>query len=91
MNNIENQKICQSCAMPLTDNELLGTNADGTKNEDYCIYCFKDGKFTSNMSMNEMMDFCIKKMVEIQPDMDKNQVSLMMKEVFPKLKRWDDG
>ncbi len=32
------QKFCQSCGMPLTD-EILGTNADGSKNEDYGIYC----------------------------------------------------
>ena len=38
----ENMKFCQSCGMPLTD-QLLGTNADGSKNEDYCIYCYKDG------------------------------------------------
>ena len=36
------QKFCQSCGMPLTE-EILGTNADGIKNEDYCIYCYKDG------------------------------------------------
>lgn len=29
-------KFCQSCGMPLTtDNK--GTNADGSRNEDYCI------------------------------------------------------
>ena len=28
------QKFCQSCGMPLTE-EILGTNADGSKNEDY--------------------------------------------------------
>ena len=54
--------------MPMADEELFGTNADGSKNEDYCIYCFKDGEFTS--------------------DMDKEQASAMMGEVFPKLKRW---
>ena len=86
MNDFENQKFCQSCAMPLTD-ELFGTNVDGTKNEDYCMYCFNDGEFTSDMSMEEMMNFCIEKMVEVHPEMDKNQVSAMMREVFPKLKR----
>ena len=87
MNDFEDQKFCQSCAMPLTD-ELFGTNADGTKNEDYCMYCFNDGEFTSDMSMEEMMNFCIEKMVEVHPEMDKNQASAMMREVFPKLKRW---
>ena len=38
------QKFCQSCGMPLTD-DVLGTNADGTKNGDYCMYCYKDGQF----------------------------------------------
>ena len=37
-------KFCQSCGMPLTD-DVLGTNADGSKNEEYCMYCYKDGKF----------------------------------------------
>lgn len=36
------KKFCQSCGMPLTD-EILGTNADGSKNEEYCMCCFKDG------------------------------------------------
>ena len=87
MNDFENQKFCQSCAMPMTD-ELFGTNADGTKNEEYCMYCFKDGEFTSDMSMEEMMSFCIDKMVEVHPEIDKKEASAMMMEVFPKLKRW---
>ena len=89
MNNHENQKFCQSCAMPMTD-ELFATNADGSKNEDYCMYCFKDGEFTSDMSMEEMMDFCIGKMCECHPEMDRTEAEAMMKEVFPKLKRWSD-
>lgn len=88
--NHENQKFCQSCAMPLYNDEVLGTNEDGSKNEDYCIYCFIDGEFTSDRSMEEMMNFCIEKMCEAHPDMDKSEASSMMKDVFPKLKRWAD-
>lgn len=47
-------KFCQSCGMPLT-NEVLGTNADGSPNEDYCIYCYKDGKFTQDMTMEHLI------------------------------------
>ena len=41
-------KFCQSCGMPLTE-DVLGTNADGSKNEDYCMYCYRDGKFLHDM------------------------------------------
>ena len=50
-------KFCQSCGMPLTD-DVLGTNADGSKNEDYCIYCYKDGKFLQECTMDEMIEHC---------------------------------
>ena len=37
-----NQKFCQCCGMPMGDtDELYGTNADGSKNEEYCKYCFE--------------------------------------------------
>ena len=51
------QRFCQSCGMPLTD-DVLGTNADGTKNEDYCMYCYKDGKFLQDCTMEEMIEHC---------------------------------
>ena len=90
MNNFENQKFCQSCAMPISDDELFGTNADGSKNDEYCMYCFKDGEFTSDVSMEEMMNFCIEKMTEVHPEIDKDEASKMMGEVFPQLKRWQN-
>ena len=45
-------KFCQSCGMPLSP-EILGTNADGSKNEEYCIYCYKDGAFTGDVRQVE--------------------------------------
>ena len=33
------QKICQSCAMPI-DESTFGTEADGSKNQEYCHYCY---------------------------------------------------
>lgn len=84
-------KICQSCGMPLTD-ELLGTNADGRKNEDYCIYCYKDGAFTSDCTMDEMIDQCAQFLDEVNKNMPKpmtrEEYIRMMQTFFPKLKRW---
>lgn len=36
------QKICQCCAMPI-DETTFGTEADGSKNEEYCQYCYDTG------------------------------------------------
>ena len=64
------QKFCQSCGMPLTE-ELLGTNADGSKNEDYCIYCYKDGAFTNDCTMDERREFCSQFVDEVNKNMPK--------------------
>ena len=50
-------RFCQSCGMPLS-HEVLGTNADGSKNDDYCIYCYKNGKFLQDCTMDEMIEHC---------------------------------
>ena len=65
------QKFCQSCGMPLT-NEILGTNTDGTLNEDYCIYCYKDGKFAQDMTMEQMIDHCAQFTDEINKQSGQN-------------------
>lgn len=85
------QKFCQSCGMPLTD-DILGTNADGTPNKDYCIYCYKDGKFTQDMTMEQMIDHCARFTDEINRQSGQHltveQAKEMMRQFFPHLKRW---
>jgi len=85
------KKFCQSCGMPLTS-EILGTNADGTPNEDYCIYCYKDGKFTQDMTMEQMIDHCAQFTDEINKNSGQNltveQMKEQMRRFFPHLKRW---
>ena len=51
--------ICQSCGMAMHDSEY-GKNADGTANTDYCKYCFREGHFVSDETMEEMVESCIK-------------------------------
>ena len=50
------QKICQSCAMPMNGESVFGTNKDGSKNSDYCIYCYKDGQFLQQATMEEYIE-----------------------------------
>ena len=50
-----NNNFCQCCGIPMGDtDEMYGLKADGTKNTDYCNYCFKDGNFTFNGSIDEL-------------------------------------
>ena len=44
--------------MPLTD-ENRGTHADGSRSEDYCMYCYKNGAFTQDFTMGQMIEFCL--------------------------------
>lgn len=81
-------KICQSCAMPVEDTSLQGTAADGSKNEEYCIYCYKEGKFTSDVTMEEMIEECIPHTSKGNPWPDEETARKSMQEFFPKLKRW---
>ena len=80
--------FCQSCAMPMTDEEMYGTNKDKSKNADYCKYCFSDGVFTANCSMEEMIEICVPPMVNANKGMSENEARDMMKKFFPTLKRW---
>lgn len=84
-------KFCQSCGMPLTtDNK--GTNADGSRNEDYCIYCYKDGRFTQDFTMEQMIEHCAQFTDEINKEsgqtLTQEQAKDMMRQFFPQLKRW---
>lgn len=84
-------KFCQSCGMPL-DDENKCTEADGSISEDYCVYCYKDGKFTQDMTMEQMIDFCAQFTDEINKQSGQNltveQSKDMMRQFFPHLKRW---
>lgn len=85
----KNQKFCQSCGMPMGDGrEQYGTNADGSKNEDYCSYCFENGAFTFHGTMEEMIEICIPPMVAANPKMTEEEARKIMREWFPTLKRW---
>ncbi len=84
--------ICQSCGMPMKAAEHFGTNADHTPNYDYCSYCYKDGAFTNDMTMDEMIELNLQYLDEYNKDAEqkvtKEEARIQMGEYFPTLKRW---
>ena len=84
--------MCQSCGMPLDSDEVKGTNADGSLSEEYCIHCYKDGAFTHNMSMDEMIETNLMFLDEWNKSSGLNltvdEARAQLKEFLPTLKRW---
>lgn len=72
--------------MPLDSDDLLGTNKDGSVNHDYCKYCYKDGEFTDDVSMDEYIEMCSQ--FGEQAGMTNEQMREYCAAVFPTLKRW---
>ena len=81
------QLICQSCGMPMQE-EQYGTNRDGSKNHTYCCYCYKDGAFAQDCSLEEMIDFCAAFEVEGGRAKTVEEAKAMLGEYFPTLERW---
>ena len=81
------EKICQSCGMPLDSDEVRGVEADGSINPDYCVYCYKDGKFTEpDLTLEENIANAAKYAKEA--GFTEEQMTAWAKEIHPTLKRW---
>ncbi len=79
-------KICQSCGMPIVDKSQYGTNKDGSISELYCKYCYTDGKFIDDVSMEEYINMCSQ--YGAQAGMTNEQMRSFCEKLFPTLKRW---
>ena len=85
-------QFCQSCGMPLTRVADCGTNADGSTSFDYCQYCYKDGHFLQDCTMDQMIMHCAQFVSEVnkglpQPITREEYIG-QMKMFFPHLRRW---
>ncbi|MCL2434215.1 MAG: helix-turn-helix domain-containing protein [Clostridia bacterium] len=79
------QKLqCQSCGMPLHDDATLSKEADGAFNESYCKWCYADGHYLTECTMDEMIEQILPHMN--WPDADKAREFLRGQ--LPGLKRW---
>lgn len=90
---MENITFCQSCAMPIDDDAVKGTNKDGSQSHQYCTYCFQKGAFTQDCTMDQMIENCVQYLDEFNKDSEqkftKEEAIASMKQFFPTLKRWN--
>jgi hypothetical protein len=82
------KNICQSCGTPIVKEEEFGTNADGTRNFEYCNKCFQNGKFTEpDITMDQMIEKAAREMIEEEKIPSKYAYKIAQ-EYIPGLKRW---
>jgi len=88
----EQAPVCQSCAMPLIRVEDFGQNADKTASGDYCVYCFKEGKFSHERTLEEMVESNLKFLKEFNQgngtNYSKDEAREILKMHLAALKRW---
>ena len=76
--------VCQCCGMPL-DDASISREPDGTFNEEYCKWCYADGKFVYT-NLAELTDFLVAHMSnETWPP---EQARTYFEAQLPKLNYW---
>lgn len=76
--------ICQCCGMPL-DDAIIGRDADGALNEDYCKWCYADGIYTYS-SMDDLIDVSVANMK--QEGFSEQKARAYMRQLLPTLDYW---
>ena len=81
--------FCQSCGMILTP-EDCGTDADGHRTDHYCKWCFDQGEYTYETTMDAMIEDCAPRLAQ-NTGMTRDEAVSLMGAVLPTLERWNVG
>ena len=76
--------ICQCCGMPL-DDSTLSRETDGAFNEDYCKWCYADGRFAYE-SVAQLTDFLAQHMASAERSPE--QLRAYFEGFLPTLRHW---
>ena len=76
--------VCQCCGMPMEDG-VLSREPDGALNEDYCQWCYHDGKFVYD-SQEQLMEYLVAHMSSDQ--FPPEQVRAYFAQLLPQLQHW---
>jgi len=79
------QLVCQCCGMPLSGDELISKESDGSFNENYCKWCYADGVYTYS-NMDDLIEVCVGHMVNEY--VTEEQARTYMEQMLPTLDYW---
>lgn len=78
------QLICQCCGMPL-DDSTISKETDGSFNEEYCKWCYTEGKFVYT-NLEQLTNFLVEHMSN--ENFPPEQARAYFEEYLPKLNHW---
>ncbi len=76
--------VCQCCGMPLEDSSI-SREPDGSFNEEYCKWCYTDGRFVYT-SMEELVEFLVGH--SANENWPPEQAKAFFESQLPMLKHW---
>ena len=87
--------VCLSCGMPLDQEELHGTEADGSKSASFCTYCYQHGAYTYPTTLEGMVENNLKYLQEWNENaglqLSKEEAKEALLQFLPTLKRWREA
>ena len=81
------EHYCQSCGMMFTGPGQHGHEADGSEAEDLCRWCYDEGAYTYETTMDEMIEDCAPRMAEAM-GWTVDEAASLLGAVLPTLRRW---
>lgn len=81
------EHYCESCGMMFTAPDQHGHEADGSEAEEFCRWCYENGAYTYETSMDEMIEDCAPRMAEAM-GWTVDEAASLLGAVLPTLRRW---
>lgn len=83
---------CQSCGMVLIKDSDKGTESDGRKSEEYCAFCYQQGRFIQDLTIEELIEHNLQDLdnwnQETGLQLTKQEARAELLKFLPTLKRW---
>lgn len=84
--------LCQSCGTSLEHVSDKGSELDGSKSEEYCIFCYQQGKFTQDITMEQLIEHNLQGLNEWNQaaglQLTEQEARVQLLQFLPTLKRW---
>jgi len=83
---------CQSSGMLLVKSGDKGTESDGRKSEEYCVFCYQHGQFTQDISIEELIERNLQDLDSWNREnglhLTEQEARAELPQFLPTLKRW---